>query len=119
MLVPSPPRVHIDGEPAFSQTSRTSLAKVLVLRQQPAPDGAATLGHGDMTRPPPAAGELEVIEEQRSRRGDVTALIGSPAAPHSLRLISLGIASSMLLLGFFAVIHLDLVQRMLEWLNGA
>jgi hypothetical protein len=114
--------VHIDGEPSFSQTSRTLLAKVLVLRQQPAPSpgGGASVDHGDMTRPPPTAGELEVIEEQRSRRGDVTALIGSPAAPpYSLRLISLGIASSMLLLGFFAVIHLNLVQRMLEWLNGA
>ena len=39
--------------------------------------------------------------------------------PLSLRMIGLGIASWMLLLGLFAVIRLNLVQRMLEWLNGA
>jgi uncharacterized protein (TIGR02266 family) len=119
MLVPSTPRVHIEGEPGFPEATRTLLAKVLVLRPQPAlaTDGTPIVDPDRVTAP--LARAIEVVEEQRSRRGDVTELIDSPAAPHSLRLVGLGIAGWMLLVACFAVIRLNLVQRMLEWLSGA
>ena len=85
MLVPAEPRVHVEaelatprvhaeGEPAFAAANRTVLAKVVMLRPQPvqAKDGSAPLDPGPALPLPPLARELEVVEEQRSQRGEIT-----------------------------------------------
>jgi len=121
-LVPSEPREQIEAKPIPSEAPRIPVAKILMLRPQ-APsriDGPATVDPHDVTPLPPVARYADMIEEAPSPRGDVTALIGTPAAPIAMtRLIAVAVFGWTLLLTMFALTRLNVVQRMLEWINGA
>ncbi|HEY2743785.1 MAG TPA: hypothetical protein VGL86_04150 [Polyangia bacterium] len=131
MLVPAEPRESIEAkplvaqplvaQPLVAQPTSTPLAKVLVLRPQPQIiDGTPMVDPDDVTPLPPVARVSSYVEERAPRPDEVTALVESPSvAPDSMRLLGVGIASSMLLFAVFALIRLNLVQRMLEWISGA
>ena len=108
-MVPSEPREEIEARPLSSEP-RASLAKILVLRSQaaaPAGGDAATVDPRDVTPLPPVARYPDMIEE-------------APAADsQSTRLIAVAVFGWTLLFTMFALTRLNLVQRMLQWINGA
>jgi uncharacterized protein (TIGR02266 family) len=122
-MVPSEPREQIEAKPLPSELPRVSVAKILMLRPPTAPrrDGdAAAVDPRDVTPLPPVARYSDTIEQAPAGRGDVTALIGTRSAASDMtRLIAVAVFSGTLLFTMLALIRLDVVQRMLQWINGA
>jgi uncharacterized protein (TIGR02266 family) len=120
-MVPSQPRLAVEATPLPSAPAAAPLAKILVLRPQAASpaDGAATVDPHDLTPLPPVARVADLIEDAPLAPGEVTALVDAPgAASQATRLLAIAIFG-WTLLTLFALIRLNVVQRMLEWLSGA
>lgn len=127
MLTPSDPRIHVEARP-LPDDAPTPLAKLLVLRPRAAQrvDDSAAVDAHDITPLPPVARMTDTFDDSPLPAlpalppGDVTALIGAPARDrHATRLVALALAGWMVLLAWFAAAHLGLMQRMLDWINGA
>jgi hypothetical protein len=106
-LVPAEAREPIEAPPlATVDPAPTRLGKILMLRP---PAGRST--DGDTT--------FSTIDGT-SPHGDVTGLVATPASDrHLTRLLALALGGWMLVFALLAVIRLNLVQRMLEWLRSA
>jgi hypothetical protein len=106
-LVPAEAREPVEARPLPTvEPSPTRLGKILML-----PPQAGRPADGDTT--------FSTIDETLPH-GDVTGLIATPASDrHLTRLLALALGGWMLVFALLAVIRLNLVQRMLEWLRGA
>jgi uncharacterized protein (TIGR02266 family) len=112
-MVPSEPREQIEARPLPSELPRVPVAKILMLRPQ-------AVDPRDVTPLPPVARYADMIADAPAGRNDVTALIGTPAAASQMtRLIAVAVFSGTLLFTMLALTRLDVVQRMLQWINGA
>ena len=122
MLVPAEPREHIEARPLPPPPpTEVPLAKIVVLRPQPAVEAAPTVDDDDLTPLPPALpGDILEMVAPLPPAGEVTELVERPPARGpSGTLIGIGIASGTLALGVFALVRLNLAQRLLEWIAGA
>jgi uncharacterized protein (TIGR02266 family) len=121
-LVPSEPRVNVEALPLLPATPRTPLAKILVLPAQPARLGAnePTLDADDVTPLPPVAFLADLIDDVPPPRGDVTALVATPAAAatQATRLLGIGLAAWMLLIAGVVLMRLEVPGQLLRWLIG-
>ena len=121
-LVPSEPRVNVEALPLLPATPRTPLAKILVLPAQPARLGAnePTLDADDVTPLPPMAFLADLIDDVPPPRGDVTALVATPAAAatQATRLLGIGLAAWMLLIAGVVLMRLEVPGQLLRWLIG-